>query len=78
MRVGCKSGRRNPVGVGYVGVEVLGGWDWVRREGRLIWAKISKTEPRGLNLQASLYIFYIVYSILLPVLLQKQHVIAVT
>ena len=50
VRVGCKSGRRNPVGAGYVGVEVLGGWDWVRREGRLIWAKISKTEPWGLGL----------------------------
>ena len=45
--MGCKSGRGDLVGAGYAGVEVLGGWDQVRREGRLIWAKISKTEPRG-------------------------------
>ena len=50
VRASCKSGRGDSVGVVYTGVEVMGGWDWVRSEGRLIWAKILKTEPQGLSL----------------------------
>ena len=49
MRAGLILGRRDPIGAGYVEVEVLGGHDRVRREGRLIWGKKPKTEPWGLG-----------------------------
>ena len=47
MWAGSVLGRGNPIGVGYTGVEVVRGCNWVRREGGLVWVKIQKLHHIG-------------------------------
>ena len=44
---GFLSGRGDPIGAGYAGVEVVVGCDWVRREGGLVVAIKAKPSREG-------------------------------
>src|ERR1700676_4633094 len=46
-RRGFLSGRGNPIGAGYAGVEVVGGCDWARCKGVLVVAKKAKPSCGG-------------------------------
>ena len=46
-RRGFLSARGDPIGAGYAVVEVVVGYDWVRREGGLVVAKKAKPSRGG-------------------------------
>jgi hypothetical protein len=46
-RRGFLSGRGDPIGAGYAGVEVVGGCDWARCKGVLVVAKKAKPSWGG-------------------------------